>query len=308
MSSRNSSALAYKEAGVLTQCGISIYKEPLKAGDLQGLRDIMIDGPSPSKECSGLGLPMVKVREALFPLAKEHVDPVRLSGLYLALRGDLNMSNNASQQMAIELAMAHAEPQQLTDAYVALDHELYLPTSTAQAASVVLAKAGSDAKVLLSTYKAEKRKGSSDTVALQLSTIAAVNAQLSSHGGGRYAKDAMLYNSTEFQKHYQDAWMDEWIDAPMEKRVVNYIPGQEGFQAYRASELSDFFGTDGPKLWTAAKAATQQRIASDGKTYTIEEFKQYFGANSWQAQWDFAPEVACKECAQPVHTAFEVLV
>jgi len=51
------------------------------------------------------------------------------------------------------------------------------------------------------------------------------------------------------------------------------------------------------------RPATQQRIAEDGKVYTVAEFVQYY-KDDWQSKWRAAPELPCKEC----HTTSTVVV
>lgn len=233
-------------------------------------------------------LPDWKLPDTFLRLAYQHVNHPKpknpeysMLDLYKVLV-DGGVASSMAQNYTVQLVLQHASSQQLDAAYKAMLSNFFkLDKSAAMGAAVSLSKAGADVSKCKAGDKFEKC--SQTAVNLNLDGIPK-----------RYADDGKLYAAWEFVTYYaaSDSWLDEWNASPEEKR---FIPNDQ--VAYTAVEFFDFFGASWETKWQTATVATQQRIAKDGKIYTMPEFVDYYkGRGDWRSEWQEAPEVMCREC------------
>lgn len=261
-------SLAMKEAPILTECRVSI-------SDLKALKEALYNPRL-------LDFSMQEVRLQLLPLAEQHVNPDEIKQLHDVLYDtkSLDMMKSDAKKAALQLLKFHAEPDQIKNLFDAL-RGMQLSKAAAQVKAVNLADAGCDPVALKNSYAASKN--------FDAAVKSAVRANLNGQAK-RYAKDGVAYNVADFQAHYGDTYLSEWMGAPSLQRVAN-----DG-KAYTASEFRVYFGASWEQKWDAAHEATQRRIAADGKTYTVAEFVLYY-KDDWQRRWFEAPEVPCEECS-----------
>merc|ERR1712050_141450 len=107
----------------------------------------------------------------------------------------------------------------------------------------------------------------------------------------RYAReDARPYTAHDFQDHYGDRWLAEWLVAPVELHVST------DRRAHPASWFQSRFGQQWQAQYQASAEAVQERLGVDGYTYNMQQFQQYY-RNSWQWHWATSPELPCTICA-----------
>mmetsp|Transcript_41713 Transcript_41713/g.104813 ORF Transcript_41713/g.104813 Transcript_41713/m.104813 type:complete len:328 (-) Transcript_41713:135-1118(-) len=284
MSQPEAESLASQQWHTLTLCGIEVK-------DLQALKNVMFD-------TKGMGLDMVQLRKEIFPLAEQHVSPVKLGTMYTALTssytisGGLALPKAQAQETAITMLKSRAEPDELYALYKVMYgySGLGFDKTTAQRTAISLAIAGADANTFKTTYQQSKN--------IVLAQNAAVAAELSGLVR-RYAKDAKPYTASEFQKYYGNDWFSEWSAGPMELHVSS------DHRAHTASQFARHYGANWQTKYQASAEATQKRLASDGKVYTMLEYQSYYG-NSWQTLWSASPELPCSQCAPFVAAAAPV--
>jgi len=284
MAPQEASTLAYSSSATLTQCGVTVKT-------LQALKDVLYDH-------TGMDLEMAALREVLLPLAEHHVSPDKVNQFYqllstsYTLSGGLGYGKADAQKFALKLLMAPAEPDQLKALYQVVYgyYGLGFKQALAQSTAMQLAVYGSDAAQFKESYTQAKGQGSSDQAALQLATEEAVKANLLGLVR-RYAGNGNAYTADDFQQYYGTKFLSEWGVSPLEMRVST------DHRAYTASQFSRHFSSG---TWAAkyrvSPEATQERLANDGKAYSIYEFQQFY-SDSWRERWSVAPELACKECS-----------
>jgi hypothetical protein len=283
MSSSDAAALARSEAGKLADSGITIPT-------LQSFRDVL-------SSSSGLGLAMPVVRQMIFRQAYGHSSPEKLGGLYNVLvggwwsAGGLSLSKSDAQSQALDLSLRQTEPELLKALYEVLygTFGLQLPQADSQATAIEQAAAGADPTTFKQAYLVAQKKGLPPASCTAEASREAVNAALQGLVR-RHAKDAAPYTAAEFQSHYGDKWLNEWLSSPFEQRIA-----QDGFE-YTAASFAQHYGSSWVAQWANSKVATQVRIAQDGKKYTMKEFSDYY-KDDWQKLWAQAPETRCQECA-----------
>ncbi|CAK9007044.1 Intraflagellar transport protein 122 homolog [Durusdinium trenchii] len=276
--------VAAKQAPVLTQCGVSVQ-------NLKDLKDTMY-------QTSSLDLPMGRVRELIFDLAKQHVDPQALSSMFKTLwsNSGVDLMKSDAQSRSIELVKAYAEPIQVLELYKNLwsSQGVNLMKSEAQAKSLELGKLGCDPVGLLNSFRAAQ---GSTQQRLDQASDSAIRANLNGEAR-RYAKDGSIYNAKEFQDYYHADYKKEWANGVLEKKIA-----PDG-KAYTASEFRIYFASSWEQQWHAATTATQQRLAEDGKVYSLSDFVQYY-KDEWQSK--FASGGADKQVIIWTHKAEGIL-
>ncbi|CAE7243093.1 rps1 [Symbiodinium pilosum] len=282
MTAGDAAAAAKQHWNALAQCGVEIR-------NLQSLKDTLSDRNS-------IDLPLPDIRAQIVLLAEQHVAPEKLQQLYLALSsgytlsGGLALPKDQAQTMMHLLALKRAEPDQLKALYQVMYgySGLGFAKSLAQTTSIQLAQAGADSAHFKETYIASAPRGQATAIAE--ASKAAVTNDLSGMVR-RYALDAKPYTAGEFLQHYgEGAWLNQWLDSPLEKRLSN------DRRAYTANQFSRHFPSTWIAMYKGSQEATQIRLAEDGKPYTMAEYQQYYG-DQWHDKWSVAPELSCKECA-----------
>jgi len=263
-------ALARSESSSLTQCGITLEI-------LQALKIAM----------SSIGMDLSRVRQAILPLSKQHVNPDNLTKLYKALHesylfsGGLGLPDHYSQDQAIILADAKAEVSELYALYKVMHGfgGLGIDEPTAQQLSIQLTLAGADANSFKDAYTASKSP--------EDASVSAVNADLKSLIR-RYDKDTKARYAPEFQAKYGALWLTEWLAAPVELRIST------DKMAHTAGQFKKFYKDDWDIRYNASSVAIQMRLDSTPKT--MEQFLQSTNSSAWQARWLMAPELPCQQC------------
>jgi len=258
----------------LTQCGVTVK-------NLQALKDTMANQKH-------MALDVLYNRHWFFKFAEHHVNPSKVTQFYdllssgYTLYGGLAYDKNAAQEIALEMVDKSADP----DVLYALYRVMYgydglgFSQDSARHWSIQLAEAGANATAYKEAYQTSAAESPHLAVAAYLSGLER-----------RYAKDGKAYIAEEFYSFYTaGTWMDEWISAPLEKRL------SADRRAYTANQFSRHWPSAWVDKFKGSKEVTQVRLANDGKAYTIAEFRDYY-ADKWQRSWADAPELACKECA-----------
>lgn len=289
MTPSDAQALASQSWQTLTLCGVAVK-------DLQALRKVM--------GSSGLDLDISRLRQEILLLAEQHVNPDKLGTFYTALTssytlyGGLALSKSEGQQRALNLIKARGDPDQLYALYKVMYgySGLGIDQQTAQQLSIQLTFAGADADTFKSTYQANKDRGASPAVCAQNASTAAINANLEGLVR-RYSRDAVPYTGPEFQQFFGATWLTEWLNAPQEMRI------SDDKRAYTAAQFKRHIGSSWSAKYRTATEAIQERQADDGKTYSIDQYKQYYGVNNWQPLWARSPELPCSTCSPYVAQA-----
>jgi hypothetical protein len=280
LSSSDAAAWSRAESAKLADCGITIPA-------LQSLRNTLYLTLN-----NGLGLSLAEVRQSILPLAYAHSSPEKLGSLFQTLWLNFNnLPKSEAQSRAIDLSLRQAEPAVLKALWQTLygSSGLNLPRALAQTTAIEQAVAGADATTFQVAYLSAQRRGLPQSSCLAEASREAVKASLQSLVR-RHAKDTIPYTAAEFQSHYGDAWLNEWLSSPLEQRVA-----PDGFE-YTAASFAEYFGSSWVARWSSSKVATQVRIAQDGKHYTMKEFADFY-KDGWQQLWAKAPETRCQECA-----------
>lgn len=283
LSREEASTLAAEKWSTLTQCGVNIKT-------LQSLKDVMYDK-------DGMDLSAPELRKNLMWMAEQHVSSVKLRKLYQALSGGYTISGglalpkSEAQWMAMDLAAKSVEPDQLKELYKVMYGYagLGFAQKDAQETAIAQAIAFANATSFQETYLQAIARGATKEEAIKIAGSTAVNNNL----GGlvrRYAKDAKPYTSLKFQQFYPETWYAEWIAGPLEQKVSN------DRKAYTASQYSRHFRyKDWMATYTGHTEATQMRLASDGKAYSMWDYQKQYN-DEWQSKWAASPELACAEC------------
>jgi hypothetical protein len=283
MSSSDAAAWARSYSANLAASGVTVPA-------LQKLRDVMYSS-------SGLGLTLPVVRQNILLQAYEHASPEKLGALYNLLyggwwtSGGLSLPKSEAQSRALDLNLRRTEPELLKALYEVLygTFGLQLPQAESQKTAIEQSAAGADPAKFKETYLSAKKKGLPPATCTAEASREAVKANLQGLVR-RHAKDTVPYSAAEFQSHYGDGWLNEWLSSPFEQRVA-----QDRFE-YTAASFAEHYGSSWVVQWANSKVATQVRVAQDGKHYTMKEFADYY-RDAWQNLWDQAPEMSCLECA-----------
>lgn len=281
LSSSEAASLARTESAKLADSGITIPT-------LQKIRTVLY------LSTDGLGLSMPEVRQWILPLAYAHASPEKLGALFKALwlsgcTGCMQLPKSEAQSRAIELSLRQAEPEVLRALYQVLYIGLGIPRTEAQKLAIEQAAAGADAATFKAAYAQARTRGLSPTSCAAIASREAVKATFQGLVR-RHAKDAVPYTAAEFQIHYGDSWLNEWLASPFEQRVA-----QDGLE-YTAVVFAEYYGSSWVSHWASCKVATQVRIAPDGNKYSMKEFADYY-KEDWQRLWDKAAETRCQECS-----------
>ncbi|CAE7317400.1 cbh [Symbiodinium natans] len=268
--------MAQKDGAILNDCGVTLE-------DLKKLKDALFSS-------SGLDFSKQVVKDKLFELAKQRIDPDTLKQMFSALYSSsaVDLPRSVAQSRAVELTLAYAEPEQVKSLFSTLysSSGVNLGKREAQEKALELAKAGCDPIALKNAYA---RAYGSQADRLKTAADSAVAENLN-YKAKRYAKDGVAYTAQGFQQYYRANFLSEWSMAPAEKRVA---PDRK---AYSASQFRMFFQSNWERYWDAARVATQIRLAKDGRRYTIPEFQSYY-KDTWQSEWSASPELICQECS-----------
>jgi hypothetical protein len=296
MSSSDAAAWARSESAKLADSGITVPA-------LQNLRNTLYLTLN-----NGLGLSLPEVRQWILPLAYAHSSPQKLGSLFQTLWlnflsfGGLDLPKSEAQSRAIDLSLRQVEPEVVKALYGMLygTYGLNLPQPLARTTAIEQAAAGADAATFKEAYLSAQKRGLPQSSCLAEASREAVKATLQGLVR-RHAKDTIPYTAAEFQSHYGDSWLNEWLSSPLEQRVA-----QDGFE-YTAAGFAQYYGSSWVAQWSSSKVATQVRIAPDGKHYTMKEFADYY-KNDWQKLWEKAPETRCQECLPYPDQSHEDLV
>jgi len=291
MTASEAADAASQHWNALAHCGVEIR-------NLQSLKDTLSDKGS-------IDLSLPEIRSQIFLLAEQHVAGEKLQQLYWALSasytlgGGLGLPKDQARTMMHLLALKKAEPDQLRELYKVMYgyYGLGFAKSLAQTTSIQLAQAGANAATFKTTYLENAKRGQS--VAIAEASKEAVVQDLAGLVR-RYALDVKPYTASEFLQHYgEGAWMNQWLDSPLEKKISN------DRRAYTANQFSRHFPSTWEPMYKGSPEATQLRLAQDGKVYSMAEYQQYYG-DQWHDKWNVSPELSCKECAP--YVALTVLV
>ncbi|CAE7225779.1 cbh [Symbiodinium natans] len=269
--------MAQKGGAILNDCGVTLE-------DLKKLKGALY--------YSDLGFSKQMVKDKLFELAEQHIDPDILkqmfSALYYSSSGVDLLPKSVAQSRAVELTLGYAEPEQVKSLFSTLysSSGVNLGKREALEKMLELARAGCDPIALKNAYA---RAYGSQADRLKTASESAVIENLN-YKAKRYAKDGVAYTAQDFQQYYHEYFLSEWSVAPAEKRVA---PDRK---AYSASQFRMFFQSNWERYWDAAPVATQIRLAKDGRRYTIPEYQSYY-KDAWQSEWAASPELICQECS-----------